>query len=392
MGTDFLERFGQLIEITPKRTIANYLFWRIADLSVDYLSRNIRLIKLKFYEILSGTKSLDQGWKKCVTESVYSYKHAIGSMYIQRNLKENDQIGATQLVKSIIDKVKQSTEKSRWMKTTESDAVLKMLNGVKLLIGFPTQYLDNEFLINYYKDVDLKEDSGYYETSLKLFLIKKMKDFSILRENVANTQWEGINDINEVNAQFLTTNSFLSMSIAYLHSPFYSTKALKYLNYAGLGVDAGYLISYSVDNQLIALNSIENQNQTRCYVKQYEKYLKDVYNLTLSSDKNNRKLVSNNGSYKVAYKAYKDSQDWSTIEQKLSGLKYTTEQLFWIAAAQIYCNKNRPEELIRRVTGTDDVLDELKIIGSFQNIPEFSYDFNCVLGSDMNPVNKCELF
>ncbi|CAO1400673.1 unnamed protein product [Diamesa hyperborea] len=115
LGTDFLEKFGQLIEVTPKRTIANYLFWRIADLSVNYLSRNIRLIKLKFSEILSGTKSLDQGWKKCITESVYSYKHAIGSMYIQRNLKENDQIGATQLVKSIIEKVKQSTEKSRWM-------------------------------------------------------------------------------------------------------------------------------------------------------------------------------------------------------------------------------------------------------------------------------------
>ena len=98
MGTDFLEKFGELIEITPKRTVANYLFWRMADFSVDYLSKNIRLVKLRFEEKLSGTKSLDQGWKKCVSESVYNYKHAIGSIFIQRNLKENDQIGATFLV------------------------------------------------------------------------------------------------------------------------------------------------------------------------------------------------------------------------------------------------------------------------------------------------------
>ena len=112
-------------------------------------------MKLRFEEKLSGTKSLDQGWKKCITESVYNYKHAIGSMFIQRNLKENDQIGATKLVESIIEKMKQS----RWIKKTESDAVLKMLNDIKILIGFPPQYLDNQFIIDYHKDVEFNDDN-----------------------------------------------------------------------------------------------------------------------------------------------------------------------------------------------------------------------------------------
>ena len=392
MGTDYLEKFGRLIETTPKRTVANYLFWRVADFSVDYLSKNIRLVKLRFNEKLSGTISLDQGWKKCVTESVYNYKHAIGSMYIQRNLKENDQIGATQLVESIKLKVKQLTDESRWMKKTESEAVLKMLNDIKMLIGFPPQYLDNQLIIDYHKDVNFDENSDYFQATFELFLFWKMKELSFLRENVLNTQWEVVIDINEVISGFSTTNNFLSMSIAFLNSPFYSRDVNNYLNYAGLGAEAGELIYYSVDNQLIALNSIEYQNQTRCFVKQYEKYLKDVHNLTLSADHMNRQLAASNGGFKIAYEAYKDSNKQSRNELKLPGLNFTTKQLFWIAAAQMYCNKNRPEELLRKVSSSDEVLDKFKVIGSLQNSLDFSYDFNCVSGSIMNPVNKCEIF
>ncbi|CAO1411663.1 unnamed protein product [Diamesa serratosioi] len=319
MGTDFLEKFGILIDATPKRTVANYLFWRVADYSVDFLSKKIRLVKLKFHEKLSGTKSLDQGWKKCLTESVYNYKHAIGNL-------------------------------------------------------------------------NFNESFGYYETSFDLFYFLKIKEYNILRENVASTQWEDINDINEVVSMFITINSFLTMPVAYLHSPFYSETAETYLNYAGIGVEAGYLIYYGVNNQLTALNSIEYQNKTRCFVEQYEKYLKDVHDLTRSADDIKRKLASGTASFKIAYEAYKETKVLNRNELKLPGLSYTTEQLFWIAAAQIYCNKNRPEELIRRVSGSSHALDQFIVVGSFQNIQEFSKDFKCLSSSVMNPVIRNSFF
>ena len=134
------------------------------------------------------------------------------------------------------------------------------------------------------------------------------------------------------------------MSISYLKSPFYSKNATNYLNYAGIGASAAYLIYFGVGYQL---NSIENQNGTSCFVNQYEKYLKNIHNLTISVDNIRRKLASGNGSFKVAYEAYNDSKEPNIIEPRLPGLDYTTEQLFWIAAAQIHCFKNRPEELIR---------------------------------------------
>ena len=76
-GIDYLTNFGDLIEVTPKRIVANYLFWRIVDLSVNYLSKKVRVVKLKFHQELSGTINLDEGWKNCVSESVANLKHAV---------------------------------------------------------------------------------------------------------------------------------------------------------------------------------------------------------------------------------------------------------------------------------------------------------------------------
>ena len=80
------------------------------------------------------------------------------------------------------------------------------------------------------------------------------------------------------------------------------------------------------------------------------------------------------------------------LEQKLPGIDYTPEQLFWIASAQIYCSKDRPEEIIRRAAVNEHGLEQFYVIGSFQNLPEFSQDFKCPLGSFMNPVEKCQIF
>ncbi|EEC06628.1 neprilysin, putative, partial [Ixodes scapularis] len=80
--------------------------------------------------------------------------------------------------------------------------------------------------------------------------------------------------------------------------------------------------------------------------------------------------IADNGGIKEAFNAYKKWVKQNGPEARLPGLKYTPQQLFWISAANMF-----------------NVL--CRVIGPTSNSPEFAAEFNCPVGSPMNPVNKC---
>lgn len=393
LGSHYFKKFSELIAKTSNRTIANYLFWRITDYSVDFLSNSIRQVKLKFHQQLLGTKTLNEGWKTCIIGAMQSLKHAVGAMFIQEKPQYNDKEGASKIVLSLIESVKEMAKQSTWMNDDEMIAVNKILHNINTIIGLPEEYLDDNWLINYYDDIVINNDTNYYNTNLILNRFTLLTEYNILRKPVQDTQWEIINDVTVVNSLFITTNNFLSIPVAYLRTPFYSQFLQQYLNFAALGVDVGYSVTYGISNKLISMESQFYPNKSQCFVKQYENYMEKEKNIPINAQDKSRKLVAENVSFKAGYKAYKHWQSLNKDQVKsLPGIDYTSEQLFWIASAQIFCNKDRPEETLRRATVSDHALEQFRVIGSMQNIPEFSEDFNCPVGSYMNPVEKCQIF
>lgn len=89
---------------------------------------------------------------------------------------------------------------------------------------------------------------------------------------------------------------------------------------------------------------------------------------------------------KIAYGAY---INWINTNQKhelkLQDVEYNGKQLFWISAASYFCQPlNSPNE-------EQNIFSDI-VCGSMCNNHEFSNDFQCSLGSKMNPINKCEIF
>ena len=75
-------------------------------------------------------------------------------------------------------------------------------------------------------------------------------------------------------------------------------------------------------------------------------------------------------------------------EPKLPGLNYTSSQMFWISAANVWCEKHRPEDLRNRIVSDPHSPGEFRVIGPLSNSPDFAKDFNCPAGSPMNPTKK----
>ncbi len=82
-------------------------------------------------------------------------------------------------------------------------------------------------------------------------------------------------------------------------------------------------------------------------------------------------------------------------EQKLPGLDFTNRQMFWMTWARMYCQKyssDMIETILKFDNGGKHSFGKYRILGPLKNLPQFSDDFNCPIGSPMNPEKKCTLW
>lgn len=62
----FFENLGYLLEATPKRTIANYMMWRVTAFSSFFLTEQLRKRQLVYSTAVSGKQEQEPRWKECV--------------------------------------------------------------------------------------------------------------------------------------------------------------------------------------------------------------------------------------------------------------------------------------------------------------------------------------
>lgn len=98
--------------------------------------------------------------------------------------------------------------------------------------------------------------------------------------------------------------------------------------------------------------------------------------------------IADNGGLKAAFRAY---EKWSSTrtEVKLPGLNLTSKQLFFVGFAQVWCSISTPEALKLQVLNDPHAPAQFRVIGTLSNSDEFAKEFNCPVGSKMNPEKKC---
>lgn len=82
--------------------------------------------------------------------------------------------------------------------------------------------------------------------------------------------------------------------------------------------------------------------KARCIIEQYGNYTEPNVGLELNGISTQGENIADNGGIKIAYFAYRKYVAQNGAEQKLPGLNYTPNQLFWISAAQWECSVYRP--------------------------------------------------
>lgn len=104
--------------------------------------------------------------------------------------------------------------------------------------------------------------------------------------------------------------------------------------------------------------------------------------------------IADNGGIKEAYYAYKNWVEQNGPENVLPELNYDQQELFWISFAQTWCSKSKDDYSRLTINTKIHSPHEFRVNGPISNMPKstFAKDFNCAVGTKMNPIRKCTVW
>lgn len=90
--------------------------------------------------------------------------------------------------------------------------------------------------------------------------------------------------------------------------------------------------------------------------------------------------------------AYQRFVERNGPEPLLPELQYTQKQLFWISAAQVWCSVVQPAYARTMLSTDTHPPHSYRVTNPLTNIAQFSEDFQCSVGTKMNPFLKCKVW
>ncbi|KAK0176873.1 hypothetical protein PV328_000971 [Microctonus aethiopoides] len=228
----------------------------------------------------------------------------------------------------------------------------------------------------------------------------------LLNDEKLENNWVHQGLVAIVDAFYYPQGNSIIIPAGILHGSFFSHNRPKYMNYGAIGLTISNELTHGFDGTGRQMdkhgNNLKNWwtsttnkrfiRESQCIRDQYGNYTVEEIGKKLNSKHTIGENIADIGGINIAYLAYKNWSKKHEKEQSLAGLLYSPQQMFWISTATIMCSKMQPEYLADMIIEDVRSPNEFRIIGPFSNSPEFAKDFNCPLGSRMNPENKCRFW
>jgi len=401
---DYIKQFEYIIAQTPKRAVANYLMWRVAASSVSYLTEELRNRQLQYSTIVTGKTERASRWKECIDISAGSLSIAAGALYVRKYFNEDARQNAVEMVAGIRSEFKKIVGKVDWMDEKTRQSAFEKVDAMSTHIAYPDELLDDQKLIQFYDALDMSEEY-YLKSILNMTLFATEFAFNRLRKPVNKTDWISHGRPAIVNAFYSSIENSIQFPAGILQGVFFSNDRPRYMNYGAIGFVIGHEITHGFDDQGRQFDKDGNLvdwwepstqkafvKKAQCIIDQYGNYSIPEIGLNLNGINTQGENIADNGGLKEAYWAYNEWVSKNHEEPQLPGLDYNPRQMFWLSAGLTWCARYRPESLKLRVLTGQHSPGNFRVIGPMSNLEEFSKDFNCPLGSRMNPKNKCKVW
>ncbi|XP_043468691.1 neprilysin-2-like [Leptopilina heterotoma] len=386
---NYFKEFNNLIKHFSKRDQANYLIWKVVE---GFLNNYVGSIQNK------KEKS-----EKCYDYVNDIFDNSFGMLYIRKLFNANSVASVTdEMIPNIFQQFNKVLQKADWMDLkTKSKALEKLRSMFIVNPSIFESYSDNE-IDEYYTNLEIIP-GDFLESFVKIKKYDKYQEKCEFRKPINYSSWTQHLNPAIVNAMNYIFNNSLILSPAIFQGIFFNENRPQYMNYGSLGYVIGHELTHAFDilgrkydkvGNLVNWWEPESEKEflskIECLIHQYGNYT-DV-NRNVKGERTQDENFADNGGVEVAYLAYEEYMRTHSSDLLLPGVNFTQRQLFWISFAQTYCEKITQEEMNSMIMYDNHSPYEFRVIGSLTNRPEFARDFQCVLGTKMNPENKCSLW
>uniref|UniRef100_A0A803XXD3 Endothelin converting enzyme like 1 n=1 Tax=Meleagris gallopavo TaxID=9103 RepID=A0A803XXD3_MELGA len=326
LATDYMHKVSDLIRVTPSRILHNYMLWRIVVVLSEHLSTPFRdAIHELSKEMEGNEKQLELG-KVCLSQANKHFGMALGALFVEEYFSSASKAKVQQLVEDIKYILDQRLDELDWMDEETRRAARAKLQYMMVMIGYPDFLLKPEAIDKEYEfEVDEKT---YFKNILNSIAFSIRLSVKKIRQEVDKSAS---------------------------------------LNYGGIGTIIGHELTHGYDDWGGQYDRHGNLvhwwtetsyskflKKAQCIVNLYDNFT--VYNQRVNGKHTLGENIADMGGLKLAYYAYQKWVREHGPEHPLHHLKYTHDQLFFIAFAQQpegpianWCIKRRSQSIYLQV-------------------------------------------
>ncbi|KAM6447147.1 phosphate-regulating neutral endopeptidase PHEX [Liasis olivaceus] len=398
----------RILEREKKKTIANYLVWRMVYSRIFNLSRRFQYRWLEFSRVIQGTTSLLPQWDKCVNFVESALPYVVGRVFVELHFQEDKREMMEELTEGIrwafIDMLENEND---WM---DSDTKIKAVQKAKAVlakVGYPGFIMNDTYITEGIKTMKFSE-TDYFGNVLQTRRHVAQSDFYWLRKEVPKTEW--FTSPTTVNAFYSASTNQIRFPAGELQKPFFwGTEYPRSLSYGAIGVIVGHEFTHGFDNNgrkydksgnldpWWSLQSEEKfKEKTKCMVNQYNNYYWKKAGLNIKGKRTLAENIADNGGLREAFRAYRKwvkEKRQGEEEALLPGIDFTHNQLFFLSYAHVRCNSFKPEAAREQIYTGVHSPPQFRVIGAMSNFEEFRKAFNCPENTTMNRgADSCRLW
>ena len=371
----FFMTVGQMLTSVPIVDWKVYLRWNLINAEAPRLNSAIESEDFHFNRtVLNGVPQQRPRWKQVLEATDNSLGEALGQLYVAQAFSPQAKSNAAALVQNLKAAFRERLQALDWMSAgTKAQAEAK-LDAIAVKVGYPDRWRD-------YSNLDVSSPS-YVVNGMRADEFEFQRNLNKIGQPVDHGEW-GMTPPT-VNAYYSAEMNDINFPAGILQPPLFDASYDDAVNYGDTGATIGHEMTHGFDDQGRQYDAQGNLHnwwtaadasaftaRAQGIINQYSAY-QPLPGLHINGALTQGENIADIGGLKIAYLAFEEAMAGKP-RPLIDG--FTPEQRFFIAYAQSFRGKVRPETQKVSLASDTHSPDQFRVNGAVADMPEFRQAF-----------------